>query len=274
MRHACASARAIASSSVRQGYACIVPAAPTESEGEAFRFMSSNVSTERPKGLLVAERRACHATPRTPRRKKVLFVGGPAIVHGGSRRPCSRSSCAAASSTCCSPATRSRRTTSSPRCSARRSASTSRVGASVPHGHQHHLRAINRVRRAGSIKAAVEHRARHARGHARVRHEADPVRARRLDPRRRPAPRRHHRRRRRRRRDARARPRRAASPIIVATTLHGVATGNMLPATRRDVLRRHDAEARSSSSSIAARSQAVGIVTDCEYFLSELARVL
>ncbi|MBI4626226.1 MAG: TIGR00300 family protein [Verrucomicrobia bacterium] len=29
-------------------------------------------------------------------------------------------------------------------------------GVGVPHGHQHHLRAINKVRRAGSIRAAVE----------------------------------------------------------------------------------------------------------------------
>ena len=61
--------------------------------------------------------------------------------------------------------------------------------------------------------------------------------------------------------------------IMVATTLHGIATGNMLPAdvatfcvdtSSDNVIKLIDRGTR----------QAVGIVTDCAYFLSELARGL
>ena len=146
------------------------------------------------------------------------------------------------------------------------------TGAHVPHGHQHHLRAINRVRRAGSIAAAVEQGlVRQGVMHAcvtmpipfvlagSIRDDgplpdvvtdavaaADAMRELTTD---------------------------VAVAVLVATTLHGVATGNMLPAgvatfcvdTRAEtVIKLTDR----------GTHQAVGIVTDCEYFLSELARVL
>jgi hypothetical protein len=61
--------------------------------------------------------------------------------------------------------------------------------------------------------------------------------------------------------------------VVVATTLHGVATGNMLPA---DVFTFSvDANADSVIKLVdRGTHQAVGIVTDCEYFLSELTRAL
>ena len=82
-------------------------------------------------------------------------------------------------------------------------------------------------------------RVRRRRRDVRVRAARRAVRARRVGARRRPAARHDRRRRRRRRHDAR--PRRPASRValMLASTLHAIATGNILPGRRRDVLRRH-----------------------------------
>lgn len=53
-----------------------------ETEQHAFRFMSSGVSAEKPKGLLLQQ--VVAAVKRTKKEgKKILLVGGPAIVHTG-----------------------------------------------------------------------------------------------------------------------------------------------------------------------------------------------
>ena len=114
-------------------------------------------------------------------------------------------------STCCSPATRWPPTTSSPRSTAPRSASTSPAGQGVEHGHEHHIRAINTIRKAGSIRAAVEQGVLTERDHARAGHPRQGVRAGRLGARRRPAAGRLHRRDRGPARDARQAGRRRAS---------------------------------------------------------------
>ena len=72
-------------------------------------------------------------------------------------------------------------------------------------GHGLHMRAINQVRAAGSIANGGRAGDHHRRHHVRVREAQDPVRAHRLDSRRRPAARRDHRRARGAGRDARAR---------------------------------------------------------------------
>ena len=61
--------------------------------------------------------------------------------------------------------------------------------------------------------------------------------------------------------------------IIVATTLHGVATGNLL---RGDVATFCVDTSAETVIKLVDRGtrQAVGIVTDCAYFLSELSRAL
>jgi hypothetical protein len=61
--------------------------------------------------------------------------------------------------------------------------------------------------------------------------------------------------------------------LLVATTLHSVAVGNLLPAAVRVVCVDSDAD---TVIKLADRGthQAVGLVTDCEYFLRELARQL
>ena len=93
-----------------------------------FTFMTSGVSTEKPKGALVREIARDLVTNRRGG-GKTLIVGGPAIVHTGSGPPSANSS-AAATSTNSSPATPWPRTTSSSRSSAPASASTSPTPAS------------------------------------------------------------------------------------------------------------------------------------------------
>ena len=239
-------------------------------EGEAFRFMSSAASTERPKARLVA---LVADAMRGARRDggKILFVGGPAIVHSGSAPVLERlvrdgwiDVLFAGNALAAHDIEASMFGTSLGVDLAR--------GEGVAHGHQHHLRAINRVRRAGSIAEAV-HQGLVTSGvmHACITRPIPFVLAGSIrdDG---PLP------------DVFTDAVQAADAmrelvlgvtvaIIVATTLHGVATGNMLPATVATFCVDSDADTVIKLVDRGTQ-QAVGIVTDCEYFLSELARVL
>lgn len=237
---------------------------------EVFRFMSNEVSTERPKGRMIAE---CAKSIRQAksRGRKVLLVGGPAIVHCG----CSgvladlihegwvdilfAGNALAAHDL------------------EANALGTSlgidlRTGQSVPHGHSHHLRVINRIRRYGSIRAAVEMGmitggAMHACVTkpipfvlcGSIRDDGplpdvvtDNVRA----------------------QDAmRAQLGGVEVCLMVATTLHSVATGNMLPARVKTYAVDSDADSVIKLTDRGTH-QAVGIVTDCEFFMRELHRLL
>jgi hypothetical protein len=61
--------------------------------------------------------------------------------------------------------------------------------------------------------------------------------------------------------------------LMVATTLHSVATGNFLPATVKTYCVDSDVDAVIKLTDRGTH-QAVGLVTDCEYFLKELASFL
>ncbi len=147
-----------------------------------------------------------------------------------------------------------------------------RVGRAVPHGHEHHLRTINRIRTIGSIQAAVTSGV-IAQGimAACVRQEVSVVIAGTI-------------------RDDGPLPgvitdsveaqnaMRAMIPgvglaLLVASTLHAIATGNLLPATIPTVC--VDVNP-SVPTKLADRGsfQAVGLVMDAASFLTELARVL
>ncbi len=67
--------------------------------------------------------------------------------------------------------------------------------------------------------------------------------------------------------------RNVAVAVMVATTLHSVATGNMLPADVRTVCVDSDADTVIKLMDRGTH-QAFGLVTDCEYFLKELAAQL
>ncbi len=120
---------------------------------QAFEFMSSSVSTEKPKGVAIRgiarelfERRGTGQS---------LLVGGPAIVHTGSGEHVSRlirggyiHKLFAGNALATHDIEQAMFGTS--------------LGVHLERGdlaeagHEHHLRAINRIRRAGGIKAAVD----------------------------------------------------------------------------------------------------------------------
>ncbi len=123
-------------------------------ESSLFGFMSSNVSSEKPKAVGVkAVADGIRATRAAG--KKVLLVGGPAIAHTGSAAHVARliregwiQTLFAGNALALHDVEQSMFGTSLGVSIAR--------GEAVEHGHEHHLRAVNAVRRVGSLKAAVD----------------------------------------------------------------------------------------------------------------------
>jgi lysine-ketoglutarate reductase/saccharopine dehydrogenase-like protein (TIGR00300 family) len=133
----------------------VIPADRTRVHSD-FTFMSSGVSTEKPKGALVREiARDLVANRRVG--GKTLVVGGPAIVHTGSGPALCQlirggyvNKLFAGNALATHDIEQSLFGTS---------LGVHLADASIAEaGHEHHLRAINRIRRAGSIRAAVEQR--------------------------------------------------------------------------------------------------------------------
>jgi len=128
--------------------------APSRPRGpNPFEFMSSEVSSEKPKRLLlerlVERLRAAHATGG-----KVLVVAGPAVIHTGAGPDLARLVRSGwvdilfAGNGFATHDIESNVLGTSLGVSVKE-------GTPTEHGHANHLRAINEVRRAGSIKAAV-----------------------------------------------------------------------------------------------------------------------
>ena len=248
------------------GVRVVLPPAD-HSAREHFGFMSSAVSSERPQALLVrqiAERiREVKAEGGT-----ILWVAGPAVVHTGA-----------------SPAMVALIEAGyvdvlfAGNALATHDIEAALYGTSlgvdldqgrgVEHGHEHHIRAINTIRKAGSIRAAVE-QGLVTRGvmHALVRSgkRAVLVGSVRDDG---PLP------------DVYTdviegqRAMRAALPgvgftIMVATMLHSIATGNILPASV-PLVSVDINPATVTKLADRGSAQAVGIVTDVGLFLEQLA---
>nr|MBI3614243.1 TIGR00300 family protein [Nitrospirota bacterium] len=249
-------------------------------ERDVFSFMQAQVSSERPHRHIIADIAGRMTVLREEYRKArsegrqdslVLLVGGPAIVHAGGRDALAwliesefihvlfgGNALAAHDMEAHLYGTSLGYGLS--------------AGRAVPHGHEHHLRTINRIRAIGSIEQAV------ASGvitggimAASVRHNVRMVLAGSI-------------------RDDGPLPgvitdtvqaqgaMRAALPgvklaLLVASTLHAVATGNLLPATVPTVC--VDVNP-SVPTKLADRGsfQAVGLVMDAASFLRELAREL
>ena len=122
--------------------------------GQSFEFMNSSVSTEKPKG--VAIRKIAQEMVENRRAgRKTLLVGGPAIVHTGSGKHLCKLIQGGYVD----------------RLFAGNALATHDIehalfgtslgvflqqGDLAEAGHEHHLRAINRIRRAGGISAAVD----------------------------------------------------------------------------------------------------------------------
>jgi hypothetical protein len=119
-----------------------------------FTFMTSGVSTEKPKGALVREIARDLVTNRQ-KGGKTLVVGGPAIVHTGSGPALCQlirggyvNKLFAGNALATHDIEQSLFGTS---------LGVHLADASISEtGHEHHLRAINRIRRCGSIKNAVD----------------------------------------------------------------------------------------------------------------------
>jgi lysine-ketoglutarate reductase/saccharopine dehydrogenase-like protein (TIGR00300 family) len=243
---------------------------------DVFGFMESQVSSERPHGRVISDIAKRLMQCRTGFREgktgsKVLLAGGPAIVHAGGREAlawligeefihvlfCGNAL----------PAHDMEVDFYGTSLGYGQAA-----GRVVPHGHEHHLRTINRIRAIGSIEAAVRSGVvKTGIMAACVRRGVLVVMAGTI-------------------RDDGPLPgvitdsveaqaaMRAAIPgvglaLLVASTLHAVATGNLLPASVPSVCVDVNPAVPTK---LADRGsfQAVGLVMDAASFLSELAREL
>jgi lysine-ketoglutarate reductase/saccharopine dehydrogenase-like protein (TIGR00300 family) len=121
---------------------------------ERFGFMESDVSSEKPQTLLV-QQVADGIRDAKRAGKRVLWVGGPGIVHTGAAPALVALVEAdfvdvlfAGNALATHDIESSLYGTSL--------GVDLQVGRGVEHGHEHHIRALNTIRRAGSIAAAVE----------------------------------------------------------------------------------------------------------------------
>jgi lysine-ketoglutarate reductase/saccharopine dehydrogenase-like protein (TIGR00300 family) len=133
----------------------VIPlAAPRGAEKQAFEFMSSDVSSEKPKALLV-DQVASQMRKVKESGRRILWVAGPALVHTG-----------AAPDLCALIRAGYVNAFFSGNGLAAHDIEANVFGTSLgvylhegtaaEHGHEHHIRAINEVRRHGSFRAAIE----------------------------------------------------------------------------------------------------------------------
>jgi len=235
---------------------------------EPFEFMSSSVSTEQPKGLLIRE--IAEAMKRTRRENgRILVVAGPGLVHTGAARYLvdlidnNYVNVLFAGNGL-----------------AVHDIESALFGTSLgvyldkkirsSEGHEHHLWAINAIRKAGGIKQAVE-QGLIQRGifYSCIKKGVDFVLAGSI-------------------RDdgplpdvvtdtltaqdlMREKARGVSFALMMATTLHAIATGNLLPATVKTVCIDIN-PAVVTKLTDRGTFQAIGLVTDVEPFLRELCQ--
>jgi lysine-ketoglutarate reductase/saccharopine dehydrogenase-like protein (TIGR00300 family) len=270
-------ARCVPMTHVRPGMPIVVGHAgvrvvPTERprESSLFGFMGSNVSSEKPKAVSLM--RVADAIRSTRAEgKKVLLVGGPAIVHTGSAEHVARLIREGWIQTLFAGNALATHDVEQALYGTSLGVSLAR-GESTEHGHEHHLRAINTIRRLGGVARAVETGVLNS-GilYESVRAGIDVVLAGSI-------------------RDdgplpevitdtlaAQDRMREAIHDVgfalMIATALHSIATGNLLPA-RVKVVCVDINPATVTKLSDRGTFQTVGLVTDVEPFLRTLAEEL
>lgn len=128
---------------------------PREAKDEStFEFMNSVVSSEKPQALQVRQiaddLRAVKAAG-----KRILWVGGPAIVHTGAAPAMAALVRAGYVDVLFAGNALATHDIESSMFGTSLGIDLSH-GSGVEHGHEHHIRAINRIRRCGSIAGAVE----------------------------------------------------------------------------------------------------------------------
>jgi lysine-ketoglutarate reductase/saccharopine dehydrogenase-like protein (TIGR00300 family) len=237
---------------------------------EIFSFMASEVSAEKPKKLLIAkiaaEMRAIRAQGG-----RILVVSGPAVVHTGAGRYLSRlielgyvQALFAGNALAVHDVEAALYGTAL--------GVNVESGLPIEHGHEHHMRAINRVRAAGSLRAMVESgQLRTGVMKSAIDHGVEIVLAGSV-------------------RDdgplpdvitemgeAQRRMREAVPGVelalMLSTMLHSIATGNMLPAHVHTVCVDIN-PAVVTKLSDRGSWQSIGLVTDVESFLRELTQVI
>ena len=154
-------ASAIAMSAVRAGDLFVVGHAglrvhPQERprEREAFEFMASEVSSEKPKAQVIAEVARMMREARADG-KDVIAVVGPAVIHTGAGQHLARLVRAGYVSVLFGGNAVATHDIESALYGTSLGVSLER-GVPAARGHEHHLRAINSIRGCGSIEAAVE----------------------------------------------------------------------------------------------------------------------
>jgi len=252
------------------GVRVTLPATEELAGDETFAFMSSTVSSEKPQALLV-RRIAERLREVKAAGQKVLWVGGPAIVHTGAAPAMVALVRAGYVDVLFAGNALATHDIEAALYGTSLGVDLSH-GAGVPHGHEHHIRAINRIRLAGSIAAAVEQGVltggvMHAMVQAgkttvlvgSVRDDGplpevytDVIEGQRAM--------------------------RAELPdvgfcVMVATMLHSIATGNLLPASV-PLVSVDINPATVTKLADRGSAQAIGIVTDTGLFLEQLAREL
>ncbi|MEN6372005.1 MAG: TIGR00300 family protein [Armatimonadota bacterium] len=244
----------------------VEPASRRESHG-TFEFMNSAVSSEKPKSLMVAEAaRLIRETKKLG--KKVLLVGGPAIVHAGAGEAVAGMIRDGWIDVLFAGNALALHDIESALYGTALGVSIEK-GKLAPHGHEHHLRAVNEMRRIGSISEAVRQGVL-TKGIMRecvlkgvpyvlagsIRDDgplpdviSDTLEA----------------------QDAmRAQLPGLGLALMVATTLHSIATGNILPASVH-VLCVDINSAVVTKLSDRGTHQAIGVVTDAALFMQEVA---
>ena len=123
-------------------------------DSHIFGFMNSNVSSEKPKAISI---KAVADSIRETRAegKKVLIVGGPAIIHTGSSEHVATLVREGWVQTLFAGNALATHDIEQALLGTSLGVSLTH-GESIEHGHSHHLRAINTIRRLGSINKAVE----------------------------------------------------------------------------------------------------------------------
>ncbi len=252
------------------GVKVVLPTREHSATEDGFEFMSSSVSSEKPQALVVRQI-AQRMREVKADGQKVLWVGGPGIVHTGAAPAFTALVKAGFVDVLFAGNALATHDIESALYGTSLGVDLSH-GKGVEHGHEHHIRAINTIRRAGSIADAV------SQGvltggimHALVKGGKTfvLVGSVRDDG---PLP------------DVYTdvivgqRAMRAELPgvgfaIMVATTLHSIATGNILPASIPLVCVDIN-PATVTKLADRGSSQAVGIVTDIGLFLEQLARDL
>jgi lysine-ketoglutarate reductase/saccharopine dehydrogenase-like protein (TIGR00300 family) len=236
-----------------------------------FEFMSSTVSPEKSKERIIREIAAEMRSVKTEKKGKILWVVGPALVHTGARDSFCRIIEAGYVDVVFSGNGMAAHDIEASLFGTSLGVSMTE-GKILPQGHSHHLRAINFIRSQGGIARAVES------GHLKsgimnalvragipfvlagsIRDDgplpevvSDAVEA---------------------QRRMREQCKGVSMAVMVASMLHAIATGNLLPAVVRTVCVDMSTE---MVTKLADRGthQSLGLVTDAEPFLRELAGML